>query len=557
MSNRFRHGIALVLILGTLVLAGCQSPRDEAKVLRLNLGGEPQTLDPQRAADSTSISVLRSLYASLLRVGPDLSIQPDLAAEVPTVANGGISADGLTYTFRLRAGLTWSDGTPLHASAFVDGARRLFEPANANPYVDFYRVIAAQGANDRVAQALAEGRTGADLEALQRTAARDLEVSAPDDRTVVYRLSRRSPAFLSLVTLSPMYPVRADLLAQHGDRWTDAGRLVTNGPFTLATWDHGRQIVLARNARYHGGVVPLDGVRLDMIEDAAIALLAYQKGELDVVTLGPAELVQVRGTQSLRDQFQSYAQLSTQALYFNAADPLFRDARVRRALSLALDRPGYAEVLREGAVLPATAWLPPGMPGHDRAAGTDAAQPAVERAQALLRDAGHEGGRGVEVQLLVADASSARTTAQWLKEQWERALGVRVTLVVRERAAYFADRVGGKFQVLVGGWSADYADPENWLPQFRSGSALNPGRFSDAAYDRLIDQATVELDQSRRIATYQQAQRVLIEQAAIAPLAYGRRNILVQPWVRNLVTSPMESEVPGDLYLDRASIAQR
>lgn len=551
--------LALALGLAVLALGACGTARTDAdaRVLRLNLGGEPQTLDPQRAADSTSISVLRSLYAALLRVGPDLSIVPDLAAEVPTVANGGISEDGLTYTFHLRPGLTWSDGAPLTARAFVDGAQRLFDPANANPYVDFYRVIAAQGANARVAEALGEGATGPALEALERAASRDIEVSAPDDLTVVYRLRRRSPAFLSLVTLSPLYPVRADLIEEHGDRWTEAGHLVGNGPFTLVRWDHGQQIVLARNDRYHGGVVPLDGVRFDMIGDSAIALLAYERGELDITTLGPTELVRVRDDQALRAQFHAYAQLSTQAVYFNAADPLLDDARVRQALSLALDRPGYAEVLREGAVLPATAWIPPGMPGYDAAAGEELARPSLERARALLRDAGHEDGRGIELRLLVADASSARTTAQWLQEQWERGLGVGVQLVVRERAAYFEDRVQGRFQVVVGGWSADYADPENWLPQFRSGSGLNPGGFSDAAFDGLIDQAALELDQTRRLTAYRQAQRLLIDDAAIAPLAYGRRNILVQPWVKNLVTSPMEAEVPGDLYLDRAAIARR
>ena len=446
---------------------------------------------------------------------------------------------------------------PLTASAFVEGARRLFDPANANPYVDFYRVIAAQGANEQVERALAAGTTGAPLEALQRAVVERLEVSAPDDLTVVYRLRRRTPSFLSLMTLSPMYPVRAELIRQHGDKWTEPGKAVTNGPFTLTTWEHGRQIVLARNERYHGGVVPLDGVRFDMIEDSALALLAFQKGELDVTTLGPAELVSVRRDEALRAQARSYPLLSTQAIYFNAADPLLRDVRVRQALSLALDRDGYAEVLRERAVLSATAWIPPGMPGHDETAGSALARLDVAHARALLRDAGHEGGRGVEVRLLVADVSSARVTAEWMKEQWERNLGVRVQLVVRERAAYFADRVAGSFQVLVGGWSADYPDPENWLPQFRTGSALNPGRFSDPTFDRLIDSAALDLDQSRRLAAYQQAQRVLIDQAAIAPLAYGRRNILVQPWVRNLVTSSMDAEVPGDLFLERAAIVKR
>ena len=145
---------------------------DSVQVLNTNLGGEPQSLDPQRAADVTSITVLANIYSTLLRLDENDNIQPDLAEEIPSVDNGGISADGLTYTYKLRDDLKWDDGSDLVAQAFVDGAKRLFEPGTGNYYVDFYRVLAAGGAQGAAVAALGEGVEGDELAALEQAGRR-------------------------------------------------------------------------------------------------------------------------------------------------------------------------------------------------------------------------------------------------------------------------------------------------------------------------------------------------------------------------------------------------
>ena len=211
---------------------------DAVQTLRVNLPGEPQTLDPQRSTDSVSNTILRSIYSGLLRVGPDLTVQPDLAMEVPTVENGGISADGLTYTFRLREGLKWSDGTPLVAGALVDSARRLFEPGATGRYADFYRVLASPGpdgdANLAVRAARRAGATADELLALEALVQPSLRVEAPDDRTVVYHLNTSTPVFLQLAAMWPLYPVRQDVITAHGAQWPEAATHISNGPFRLA-----------------------------------------------------------------------------------------------------------------------------------------------------------------------------------------------------------------------------------------------------------------------------------------------------------------------------------
>lgn len=527
----------------------------EPQVLNMVLDGEPGTLDPQRGTDTDSISVIRQLYSGLLRLDEDQNLVADLAAEIPTVANGGISADGLTYTFTLRDGLMWDDGTPLVAQAIVDGAQRLFEPGSANYYVDFYRVIAAGGAGVALKEGLADGTEGDALIALEQAVSDNLEVSAPDSKTVVFNLTQRSPVFGLLSTLWTLYPVRQDIVDASGDAWTEAGTLVSNGPFKLVEWNHDEGLVLARNDNWHRGPALLDTINYDFIEDTAIAFLAYQEDEVDAVKLGPAELVQVRGT-DLEAEFQAYAQLVTLGIYFNFRYEPLQDVRVRKALASAIDRVEYSEIVREGSQLPAYSWVPPGMPGHDPTLGLEYDN-TIDAAKALLAEAGYPDGAGLEIDILSADSSTGVLTVEWLKEQWEKNLGITVTVTTLDRASYFELRNAGDYQVTSGGWGADYPDPQNWLPLFQTGGGLNSGDYSNAEFDALIVAADTELDNDKRIQMYLDAQAIMIDEVPFAPLNYRRRNILLKPWVQGLLPSPMESNLPGDLFFDKVFIEGR
>jgi len=526
----------------------------EEQVLRVRLEGEPGSLDPQRATDTDSIAILRQLYAGLLRLDEDQVIQADLAEEVPTVENGGISADGLTYTFRLQDGLMWSDGEPLVAQAFVDGAKRLFEPGSANFYADFYRVLAAGGAQGELSTALADGLEGDDLRPFEEAVVSGLEVSAPDDRTVVYQLNAQSPIFPLLATLWPVYPIRQDIVDAAGDAWTEAGTVVTNGPFALTSWNHDEDLGLTKNEFSHRTVL-LDEISIDIIPDSAVAFLAYQEDELDINKLGPEELVQVRGS-DLVDEFVNYAQLVTIGWYFNFDDPILQDVNVRKALAAGVVREEYSEVVREGAVLPAYGWVPPGMPGHDAEVGMEY-KDNLEQAKTWLADAGFPDGDGLELEILGADSSVGVQRDEWLQEQWETNLGITVTIKTLDRATYFEERNLGNFQITTGGWGADYPDPQNWLPLFLTGAGLNAGNFSNTDFDALVIAADSELDNDVRLDLYAQAQTIMIDDLAFAPLYYNGRQILVKPWVQGLVPSSMESNSPGDLFFDQVFVEGR
>ena len=265
--------------------------------------------------------------------------------------------------------------------------------------------------------------------------------------------------------------------------------------------------------------------------------------------------MQVRGT-GFENEYTNYAQLVTLGFYFNVEEGDLGNVKVRQALASAVDRVEYAEIVLEGAALPAYSWVPPGMPGHDPEAGLQY-RDAVENAKQLLEEAGFPGGAGLEFEIMTADTSGSKRGAEWLKEQWEGKLGISVSIKVLEVATYFAERNAGNFEITTGGWGADYPDPHNWMPLFKTGGLLNAGNYSDAEFDRLIAAADVELDNEKRLDFYRQAQIQMMDTLPFSPLNYRVRQILVKPWVQGLIPSPMEGNMAGDLFFETVFIRGR
>ncbi|MDA1062715.1 MAG: peptide ABC transporter substrate-binding protein, partial [Chloroflexi bacterium] len=428
-------------------------------------------------------------------------------------------------------------------------------PGAGNQFADFYRMIAAGGAQADLDAAQADDVEGDALVALEQAVVDQLEVSAPDDRTVVYQLNAPSPVFTVLATLWPLAPAPQHAIEAHGDAWTEPGNLVSNGPFVLAERDHTVGLTLVRNEHWHGEGPVLDELRFEIIGDDAIAFLAYNEDELDVVTLGPTELVQVRGS-DLEDEFQSYALLSTVGVFFNFNATLLQDLKVREALAGSFDRVQFAEIVNEGSVLPAYSYLPPGMAGHDPDAGQQF-RDAMVRSQELLAEAGYPGGEGFTITLLGANVGGSVTRAEWLKEQWEQSLGITVVLDLIEPSSFVEKLFAGDWDLISGSWTADYPDPQDWLPAFAPGGSLAVGGFEDERFTALLDEAAVELDAARRLELYAEAQRILIDEVAFSPVFYARRNILVKPWVRDFVPAATDGDAPGDAFLAGVSISGR
>ena len=558
-SGRWRLGVVAFLMIGALfALAACgddeggqtpgpgQTPSPAANLaadqtFRVNLGGEPTTLDPQIVAFSTDLTVVKQLWRGLFYYdGPELNVVAAAAVEVPTVDNGGISADGLTYTIKVRDDLTWSDGTALTANDFEYSIRRLFDPeAGATGYYySFYTAIAG-----------AEDATTGDAPLDQ------VGVTAIDATTLEIKLAQKLPTLLTLLALWPAYPVRQDIIEAEGDTWTEAGKLIGNGPFVLSEWAHEDHITLEANPNYWGEDKPtLQKIVFSMAPEESQELISYDNDEFDISRIPLPDTARYEGD---AEQLK-YAELTTFAWEFNNTVAPFDNPDVRKAFSAATDRETYIQSVRGGVGLAATSWMPPGIPGYDANRGSEWAF-NKDKAQQALTDAGFPGGEGLpKVTLTIAESEAGRLSADFLDQQINQNLGVDIEIEVLEESTYEDRYLASDFQVVLGGWGADYADPENWLPQlFGTDAGLNQYKYSNNDVDTIFDEAAVELDNDARIALYQQAESIIIDDdMGVAPIFHRTRNWLIKPWLSGMVTTGLDSEVPGDFFFTKLQILE-
>jgi oligopeptide transport system substrate-binding protein len=545
---------ALLALLAAAILgmAACGGgAKDEGnavpQVLRARIAGDPETLDPQKGGFATDISIMRQLFRGLVYFDQNLNVVAAAAEEVPTVENGGISQDGLTYTFKLRDGLEWSDGSPLTAHDWEYSLKRFFDPnlGGNQYYQSFYYVIEGAQEYNTALGTPDQPRTptAGDLAKLRE----GVGVNAVDDRTLQIRLNTASNTFLYLMALWPGYPVKHEVVDGLGDAWTEAGNLVGDGPFMLTEWDHNQRLVLERNPYYWGPKAGLDRLELLVIPDETAAYQAYQNGEIDFTVAPPADLASLKGN----PEFHTEAQLSTFALLFNTAQKPFDDPLVRKAFARAIDRQAYVDAVTQGFGMPTTGWIPPGTPGFDPEAGqTISFDP--EAARSLLAEAGYPQGQGLPaISLTTISEDIGRLSAEFVQGQLKQNLGVNVEVEVLDPPSFQARVGSGQFQMTFMGWNADYPHPENWIRDlFHTGGSGNLAGYSNSKVDQLIDQAAAEKDPVASVDLYAEAQRVILDDdTVIAPIFHSISAFLVKPYVRGLVFTATDGEVRGDLLL--------
>lgn len=551
------RGFASLLLV--LFGVGCQFAQSAGSKVgagsgefRINLAGEPATLDPNLSSFNNSIAVVTQLFAGLLRFNQDLTLAPHAAEVVPSPENGGISPDGLTYTFRLRRDLKWSDGTPVTARDFEFSAKRMLDPRLSARYASFYYDI--RGAEDyNRAAGTQEQPKNADEAALAQLRER-VGVRALDDYTLQFTLRQARFTFLQLSALWPLYPLRADVIAEKGDQWAEAGSLIGNGPFTLAQWEHQDQIVMVPNPHYFGEKPRVARIVYRIITDTNAEFAAYRSGELDATRVPPANVRAVLSDATLGQELYRAPDLRTFALQFNLAHPPFDNTRVRQAISLAVDRRAFVEKVRNGVGTAAYSWIPPGMPGHDPEAGRQWEFNAA-RARSLLAEAGYPEGRGLPaVAFQYSDSSTNKLIAEFLQGQMKENLGLGVEIEPVESKAFSRLIADEKFQWALLGWVADYPDPDNWLPEiFGSRGGNNHTGYRSPRFDELARAALAEPDPSRRLGLWGEAQRLVVEDAPVVFLEHRESFWLVKPHLDGLRPTAMDPLI-GSLFYDQIAV---
>jgi oligopeptide transport system substrate-binding protein len=531
------------------------APADQ-QVLRVRLNSEPRTLDPARSNLSVENSVNKSLFQGLFTYDENLKLVPNLALEVPSDDNGGISPDGLTYTVKIPDDARWSDGSALTANDFVYSLKRALDPKLAGPYVSyFYSLVGAKDyATALGTPAAPKTPSDSDLAAMRDK----VGVTAPDSHTLIYKLSEPNPSFLNQLALWTAYPVKQDVVEKYGDQWTEAEHHIGNGPFMMESWQHGSKIVLEANPNYSGKDRPLlSRIEYNIIADDTAAYASYLAGELDVVTVPPSARQDVMNPASgLSDQLRRQPELGTFGLFMNEAMKPFDNVNVRKAFAQAIDREAMIEGVLQGAGRPATSWIPPGMPGYNAADGQNLAfNPA--NAKKSLEAAGYKDGAGFpQVTLLFATSDTNRIIGQFVQNQLKQNLNINVDLEFVDGPVFGQRFTTNQHQATIIRWGAEWPYPDNWLPSlFSTGVTNNHTGYSNPAFDALMQKAAVETDDKDRLALYESGQKMILDDAVISPLFYRENFILTKPYVKNHILTGLDGYVGGDYNFAKTYIA--
>jgi oligopeptide transport system substrate-binding protein len=503
-------------------------------ILRINVGTWPDDLNPQRVSFSNEIAILGLNYEGLTGLDKDLQTVP-AAAE-----SWEYSDDAQSITFTLRDNLKYSDGSPLTAQDFVNAALRWLDPRDPGDYQGMLEMVVG------AAEVLESSADDADLDAKLEA----VGIKALDEKTIQVDLVRPTPFFHTVATMWGFFPAKQELVDAGGENWwLEAENHIGNGPFQISTIDQSNGVIeFVANQNYWQGAPKLDGVRLLFIGDANVAFQAYKNDEIDIIFPDPNDVAAIKADPVLSQEYVVYAGACTLGLEFNVSKPPFDNLKVREAFAYGFDREGFAADAMQGTVLPTLSWIPAGFPGYDAEETRFAYDP--DAAKAALAEAGYPNGEGLpEVKYSYSSSNPANQgRAEYLAQMYQKSLGINLVLDPVEATTLTNLRKSAETHPnVLGGWCADYPDPQNWLSvyfQSQQQFAANIG-YANAEFDALVAQADVTVDEDERLALYMEAQKIVVGDVAHVFVYNTQNDYLIKPYVKGLDLTPQDSSYPG------------
>jgi oligopeptide transport system substrate-binding protein len=507
-------GGVIVGILG-VVLLGAGPVQAQEQVFRVNNLVEPESLDPGLVTGVPEHRIISNLFEGLTTTDPkDLSARPGMAARWT------VSKDGLVYTFHLRDA-AWTDGKKVTAQDFVYAWERVLNPKTGAKY----------------AQQLYYVKNGEDYNKGKLADFGQVGVKAVDDRTLQVTLRCPTAYFLDLTSFYTLYPVPKWALEAHGKDWVKPGKIVSNGPFKLASWVPQRELVLEKNpAHWDAATVKLQKVLFIPTDDLNTAYKQFLAGESDwIPSVPPAQI----DAASKRPEYYVTPYLGTYYFRFNVTRPPTGDVRVRKALFMAVDRESLTKFVTKAGEVPTSTFVPAGMRGYEGIRGL-AFDPAA--AKKLLAEAGFPEGKGFpKTELLYNTNELHRAVTQAIQQMWKEHLGIQVELVNVEWKVYLDRQKQLDYHVSRAGWIGDYVDPNTFLDMWITGGGNNQTGWSSKRYDELIARAGCGLvDPRERMKALQDAEKILaVDETPIMPLfTYVNKGMLsrkVKGWQPNIL----------------------
>lgn len=504
----------------------------EKQELVRNNGSEPSSLDPHKVESDVEFNIISDLFEGLLSVSPEGEIQPRLAAKWE-------NKDNTVWTFHLRPGVTWSDGTAITAQDIVWSWQRLVSPATASPYASYPGNMHIVNAQD-----IAQGKKKPDT----------LGVKAIDDATLEVTLSQPNAAFLPMLAHPSLVPVDKVLVNRFGEKWTKPEHMVTSGAYKLSQWVVNERIVAERNPRYWDNAdTVINKVTYLPISSEAADVNRYKAGEIDIVYTVPInQFTQLKKT--MGDQLDVSPQLATYYYEFNTTKPPFNDPRVRLALNMALDKDIIAEkVLGQGQ---RPAWLisQPDIGGvklHNPDYASWPRDKRIAEAKKLLSEAGYNDSHPLVFNLLYNTSESHQRVAIAASSMWKKNLGVEAKLQNQEWKTMLDTMHTHNFDAVRYAWIADYDDAATFLNNFRTGDSENTSQYSNPAYDEALRNAAKAPDVATRGKFYQLAEDLLGKDVPAVPVYHYVRTHLVKPWVGGFTPDKLGYYFTRDMYIKK------
>lgn len=483
------------------------------------LNNEPDSIDPTVTSNSFATPFLANCFEGLVTYDESGEV-------VPGNAESWESNDDLTvYTFHLRDGLKWSDGSDLTANDYVYSALRVLTPSTTAQYLNMISDYVVNG------QEYYDGKVGAE----------EVGVKALDENTLEYTLKAPCPYFVDLVSMQVYFPVQKAAVEANGDKWTQsADSYISNGPFKVTQINMGESYVLEKNENYWNAEnVTLEKLTYRYILDTSTALTAFENGEVDGVRMVPSgDIARLKAEKSGLNTAPIYG---TVYYNFNCEKEPYNNPLVRKALNLAIDRDALINNVAQLDAVPAFSFYAPGyvVDGKDLTDGrsdfglSSTANP--EEAKKALAEAGYPDGEGFPtVQLSFYSDDNVKKIAEAIKEMWEQNLGIKVEVSSADWAVFYSDVQAGNYEVAAMGWGADYINPMSFLPLLYTDDITNNANYSNADYDAAVNQIKVEKEPAKFAELVKKADEIASSEYAVLPLYYKAENFLLKDYVKGV-----------------------
>lgn len=482
---------------------------------------EPQSVDPHKTSTVYEANVLRDLFQGLVMQDEKANVIPG-AAESWTVSD-----DGTVYTFKLRKGGVWSDGSPVTANDFVFAFHRLEDPATGAEYASMlYPVKGAEDFNTNKGKA------------------EDMGVKAIDADTLEVTLKAPAPYFLEMLTHQATYPVNKASIDKLGADWIKPGKLVSNGPFTLAEWVPNDHLKLVKNPKFWDAAnIKIDVVNFIPTEDRSSAIKRFEAGELDSYDDLPTEQLADLKTK-FGDQIRVGPQLGTYYFAIKTDKAPWDNVELRNAISMAIDRDFMAEKVWQNSMLPGYSMVPPGIEGYTPAMAKYADTSQIDRedeAKKILEKLGYTPEHPLKMEIRYNTSENHKNTAVAVQEQL-KPLGVEVSLLNTDTKTHYAFLQNkGNYDVARAAWIADYKDPENFLGISRKASGINYSNYNNPKFEEAMDKAAAAGGNSQeRMKDLADAERILVDDAGVIPLLYYSYHDIVSSKLHGFTDNVMD-----------------